>query len=133
MARLDKYEGSGDALVVKSLFAALTSDVITEYSFGIGWDSLGKEDLDEGLWNGMHEACKGSWHLGAYFPVLGKVPRYLPERWAVRMFPAMEFMLPWFEVSRWVARNDGEIILLMVEIAAATACHRYEISETRWR
>jgi len=95
---LDAHKLTKKPVNMKTLFAALTSDMITEYSFGTSWNSLDAENLNEPIFRILHDGtfiC----HLSSYLPfVATTLRRSLPDQFAIWLMPDMKILLRFFDV-----------------------------------
>ncbi len=80
--KLDKYAANGAVIPLNRAWMALTTDVITEYSFAKSYDQLESPDFADTL----HEALIAIYvtgHFALHFPILFPILDMLPE-WFVR-------------------------------------------------
>jgi hypothetical protein len=93
--RLQEMAKQGQVLDVETGIMALTTDIISEYSFGYSYHALEQEDL-AATWTGSFREAMGSSVLFRYFPSLGKIMTGLPL-WFVKtvspnLLPAVTIM-----------------------------------------
>ena len=79
--RLREFAQRGQVLVVENAMVALTTDIISEYSFGYSYNALEQEDL-AASWNGSFREAMASSVLFRYpyFHLLGRFMTRLPLR-----------------------------------------------------
>ena len=79
--RLREFAQQGQVLTVENAMMALTTDIISEYSFGYSYDALEQEDL-AASWTGSFREAMGSSVLlrYPYFQFLGRFMTRLPLR-----------------------------------------------------
>jgi len=79
--RLREFAQQGQVLVVENATMALTTDIISEYSFGYSYNALEQEDL-AASWNGSFREAMASSVLFRYryFHILGRFMTRLPLR-----------------------------------------------------
>jgi hypothetical protein len=79
--RLREFAQQGRVLTVENAMMALTTDIISEYSFGYSFNALEQEDL-AASWNGSFREAMASSVLFRYryFLQLGRVMTSLPFR-----------------------------------------------------
>ncbi|KIN06848.1 hypothetical protein OIDMADRAFT_108363 [Oidiodendron maius Zn] len=99
LSRLDDYRLSRKPHSAKVLFAALTSDVITEYAFGYCWNSLDIGDLNEQIFTLLNKSLL-LWHVSAYIPFLAFLPGIVPKYFAAWLPSSMKLTLSYFEKIR---------------------------------
>jgi cytochrome P450 len=88
--RLREFAQQGQVLTVGNAMMALTTDIISEYSFGYSFNALEQEDL-AASWNGsFREAMASSvWFRYRYLLQLGRIMTSLPFRIAKIVSPSL--------------------------------------------
>jgi cytochrome P450 len=81
--RLQEMTRQGQVLDIEVAIMALTTDIISEYSFGYSYHALEQEDL-AASWTTSFREAMGSSMLFRYFPSVGKVMTGLPL-WLVKI------------------------------------------------
>lgn len=88
--RLREFAQQGQVLTVENAMMALTTDIISEYSFGYSFNALEQEDL-AASWNGSFREAMASSVLFRYrfFLQLGRVMTSLPLRIVKLVSPSL--------------------------------------------
>lgn len=81
--RLQEWALQERVLNVENATMALTTDIISEYSFGYSYNSLTQDDL-AAFWNSSFKEGMGSGVLFRYFPLFGRVVTSLPL-WVIKI------------------------------------------------
>jgi cytochrome P450 len=96
--RLDQLVETKLPVDLGLLFRAATYDIISEYAFGEGSGSLARPDLNKGYFEAYHKMVL-TWHIGCYFPWIGKIMRKLPADVVGMLMPTARNSIDSIEVS----------------------------------
>lgn len=105
--KLDVYAQSERVVSVGDAVMALTTDIISEYSFGYSYDLLEKDGFAE-LWNIAFRESLRSAVLFRYFPLLGKYVANLPLGVVKLLSPSM---MPFLEIMKVRQSNVSSLWL----------------------
>jgi hypothetical protein len=107
--RLMEFQASGKPADLGLAFAALTADVVTEYSFGKAYECLKAPDFNPQLYEAVQANVKTT-VLAKQFGWIVPLSRSLPH-WMVKAFnPLMMQMVYFAEVgSDFISRNDSPL------------------------
>lgn len=81
--RLEGFYESKTPIDLRVAFSALTSDVISKYSYGESYDTLGKPDMDPHTYGSMVSTGELA-HLLKHFPWIMRIANLLPH-WVVAL------------------------------------------------
>ena len=96
--RLDQHIETKLPVDLSLLFRAATHDIISEYAFGEGSVSLGRPDLNKPYFESYHKMVM-TWHIGCYFPWIGRIMRRLPADVVGLLVPTARNSIDTIEVS----------------------------------
>lgn len=101
--RFDEYRGSGRPIILDVAFSALTTDIITQYSFGISHDFLEAEDFNP-EWLMLLKGASEQSLLTKQMPWLIKTMRRIPPTWLVKLKPEMANLVLFQAVISFIPR-----------------------------
>jgi cytochrome P450 len=96
---------SGEPMRMQLLYAATTSDIISDYCFGQSYNNLDREDLKEPYFTAFTEGVRG-YYLLSTFSWLPSLMRALPLRLAIFLFPLIKGAVKEIRVSAKISFND---------------------------
>lgn len=102
----DEYRGTGRPVSLDEAYAALTSDVINQYSFGITYDFLEYPDFKTPFTTSIRKLAL-SLHVSGHFPWFLSLMQSLPESVLAVVNPAMK---PVFELHGTVRSQIQRIM-----------------------
>jgi cytochrome P450 len=98
LVRLARNAKSGESMGMQLLFAATTSDIISEYCFGKSFNNLDREDLNEPYFSTFTESVRG-YHIATLNSWMFPVLRSLPISIAAALVPIIRVTLKRIRVS----------------------------------
>jgi hypothetical protein len=75
--KLEHAHDESETVQLDSLYADLTADTITHYSFGGSYNYLGREAKQHDIQHGAHRVANG-FHVNRFFPVFRRIVSTLP-------------------------------------------------------
>ena len=94
--RLDKIAGSREVLDLEAVYLALTTDVLTQCSYGWTYDYIHHPEWAY-KWKVVNTGGRASAAIVRSFPLIGKVVRSMPVSVAVALVPPVGFMKSWMQ------------------------------------
>jgi cytochrome P450 len=76
--KLEHAHDESETVQLDSLYADLTADTITHYSFGGSYNYLGREAKQHDIQHGAHRVANG-FHVNRFFPVFRRIVSTLPH------------------------------------------------------
>jgi cytochrome P450 len=98
LSRLAKNAKSREPIGAQLLYAATTSDIISDYCFGQSSNNLDREDLNEPYFSAFTESIKG-YHIATFSPWTVTLIRVLPTKVTIFLVPQLEVTLNRIKVS----------------------------------
>jgi len=80
MSVFRRYQSSGEVLPIRPAFGALTSDIITEYCFGISENYIEAPDFNATVLKAT-DALTDSMHITVQWQWLPQLLDSMPEKW----------------------------------------------------
>lgn len=99
--RLDEHNKTRLPLDLGLLFRAATHDIISNYAFGEGSMSLARPDLNQPYFHAYHQMVV-TWHIGCYFPWIGRLMRKLPPAAVTVLMPTAKNSIETIEVCYFI-------------------------------
>jgi cytochrome P450 len=99
LGRLAQNAKSGEPLGMQLLYAATTSDIISDYCFGQSSNNLDREDLNEPYFSAFTESIKG-FHIASFSPWTVTLIKILPTKVTIFLVPMLKVTLNRIRVSR---------------------------------
>lgn len=96
--RFETYRQSGQPINLDAAFTALTTDIITQYSFGISYDFLEADEFNPD-WLPLLKGASEQSLLTKQMPWLIKTMRKIPLTWLVKVRPEMANLVHFQAVS----------------------------------
>ena len=96
--RLEQRRQEDRPVNMSLLYRAATHDLIANYAFGQGSICFRREDLNEPYFQGYHEMVI-AWHIGCYFPWIGRIMRKLPPAVVAALMPSSQHFIDMINVS----------------------------------
>lgn len=94
--RLDKVAGSREVLDLESVYLAVTTDVLTQCSYGWTYDYV--HDPEWAMkWKLVNTGGRASAAIVRSFPVIGAIVRSMPLSLAIKLVPPVGFMKSWMQ------------------------------------
>jgi cytochrome P450 len=94
--RLDRVAGSREVLDLESVYLALTTDVLTQCSYGWTYDYIHRPDWAM-TWKLVNTGGRASAAIVRSFPLIGMIVRSMPVSVAVKLVPPVGFMKSWMQ------------------------------------
>lgn len=94
--RLDKIAGSREVLDLESIYLALTTDVLTQCSYGWTYDYIHHPEWAM-TWKLVNTGGRASAAIVRSFPLIGAIVRSMPVSVAVKLVPPVGFMKSWMQ------------------------------------
>jgi cytochrome P450 len=94
--RLDKIKGSREVLDLEAIYLALTTDVLTQCSYGWTYDYLHSPEWAM-TWKLVNTGGRASAAIVRSFPFIGAVVRSMPLSVAIKLVPPVGFMKSWMQ------------------------------------
>jgi cytochrome P450 len=95
-SRLDKIAGSRQILDLESIFLAVTTDVLTQCSYGWSYDYCNNPNWAM-TWKLVNTGGRASAAIVRSFPLVGALVRSMPLSIAVKLVPPIGFMKSWMK------------------------------------
>jgi cytochrome P450 len=94
--RLDKISGSREVLDLEAVYLALTTDVLTQCSYGWTYDYIHHPEWAY-TWKVINTGGRASAAIVRSFPLVGAIVRSTPLSVAVKLVPPVGFMKSWMQ------------------------------------
>lgn len=94
--RLDKIAGSREVLDLEAVYLALTTDVLTQCSYGWTYDYIHHPEWAY-TWKVINTGGRASAAIVRSFPLVGAIVRSTPLWLAVKLVPPVGFMKSWMQ------------------------------------
>lgn len=94
--RLDKVAGSREVLDLEAVYLALTTDVLTQCSYGWTYDYINHPEWAY-TWKVINTGGRASAAIVRSFPLVGRIVRATPLSVAVKLVPPVGFMKSWMQ------------------------------------
>ena len=94
--RLDKIKGSREVLDLESVYLALTTDVLTQCSYGWTYDYIHHPEWAM-TWKLVNTGGRASAAIVRSFPLIGAIVRSMPLYLAIKLVPPVGFMKSWMQ------------------------------------
>lgn len=94
--RLDKIQGSREVLDLEAVYLALTTDVLTQCSYGWTYDYINSPDWAM-TWKLVNTGGRASAAIVRSFPLIGAIVRSMPLAMAIKLVPPVGFMKSWMQ------------------------------------
>ena len=94
--RLDKIKGSREVLDLEAVYLALTTDVLTQCSYGWTYDYINNPEWAM-AWKLVNTGGRASAAIVRSFPLIGSVVRSMPLWLAIILVPPVGFMKSWMQ------------------------------------
>lgn len=94
--RLDKISGSREVLDLESIYLAVTTDVLTQCSYGWTYDYIHKPEWAM-TWKLVNTGGRASAGIVRSFPLIGSIVRSMPLSVALKLVPPVGFMKSWMQ------------------------------------
>lgn len=95
-ARLDKIAGSREVLDLEAVYLAVTTDVLTQCSYGWTYDYIHNPEWAY-RWKVVNAGGRASASIVRSFPLIGAVVRSMPLSLALKLVPPVGFMKSWMQ------------------------------------
>jgi cytochrome P450 len=95
-SRLDKIAGSREVLDLESIYLALTTDVLTQCSYGWTYDYIHNPEWAM-TWKLVNTGGRASAAIVRSFPLIGAIVRSMPLSIAIKLVPPVGFMKSWMQ------------------------------------
>lgn len=95
-SRLDKIAGSREVLDLEAVLLAVTTDVLTQCSYGWTYDYIQNPEWAM-RWKLVNTGGRASAAIVRSFPLIGKIVRSMPLSVAIRLVPPVGFMKSWMK------------------------------------
>ncbi|ETN36568.1 uncharacterized protein HMPREF1541_08846 [Cyphellophora europaea CBS 101466] len=95
-SRLDKIVGSREVLDLESIYLAVTTDVLTQCSYGWTYDYIHNPEWAM-KWKLVNTGGRASAAIVRSFPLIGKIVRSMPLAVALKLVPPVGFMKSWMQ------------------------------------
>lgn len=108
--RLDKIVGSREVLDLEAIYLALTTDVLTQCSYGWTYDYIHNPEWAM-TWKLVNTGGRASAGIVRSFPLIGAIVRSMPLSVAIKLVPPVGFMKSWMQrvgVQVKKIKNDPE-------------------------
>lgn len=92
MQRLKKAHNNDEVVRLDDAYAALTADVISQYSWGVSSGFLDDDNFKNDIREALNEISEYV-HINRFFPILGTIMRALPRGVLARIRPAATAVL----------------------------------------
>lgn len=94
--RLDKIRGSREVLDLEAVYLALTTDVLTQCSYGWTYDYINSPEWAM-TWKLVNTGGRASAAIVRSFPLIGAIVRSMPLSLAIKLVPPVGFMKSWMQ------------------------------------
>lgn len=94
--RLDKIKGSREVLDLEAVYLALTTDVLTQCSYGWTYDYIHNPEWAM-TWKLVNTGGRASAAIVRSFPLIGAIVRSMPLSVAIKLVPPVGFMKSWMQ------------------------------------
>ncbi|KIW94509.1 uncharacterized protein Z519_04485 [Cladophialophora bantiana CBS 173.52] len=94
--RLDKIKGSREVLDLEAVYLALTTDVLTQCSYGWTYDYIHHPEWAM-TWKLVNTGGRASAAIVRSFPLIGAIVRSMPLSVAIKLVPPVGFMKSWMQ------------------------------------
>ncbi|KIW82858.1 hypothetical protein Z517_02101 [Fonsecaea pedrosoi CBS 271.37] len=94
--RLDKIKGSREVLDLEAVYLALTTDVLTQCSYGWTYNYIHHPEWAM-TWKLVNTGGRASAAIVRSFPLIGAVVRSMPLSVAIKLVPPVGFMKSWMQ------------------------------------
>lgn len=95
-SRLDKNAGSREVLDLESIYLAVTTDVLTQCSYGWTYDYVHDPEWAT-TWKLVNTGGRASAAIVRSFPLIGRIVRSMPLSLALKLVPPVGFMKSWMQ------------------------------------
>ena len=94
--RLDELRGSKEVLDLEAVYLAVTTDVLTQCSYGWTYDYVRNPEWAM-TWKLVNTGGRASAAIVRSFPLIGRIVRAMPVSVAVKLVPPVGFMKSWMQ------------------------------------